>query len=98
MFGNSWSIFLQVLEYTTEGLYISELALSSSVQIFQIYVLFQRQVELQKIVDKKRAQRAESVKFAKESSEKLDKETRLKIAAMEYSELKGKLLSNFLLL
>ncbi|CCD61385.1 fatty acid amide hydrolase [Caenorhabditis elegans] len=52
-----------------------------------------RQVELQKIVDKKRAQRAESVKFAKESSEKLDKETRLKIAAMEYSELKDGLQS-----
>ncbi|CAO4374704.1 unnamed protein product [Caenorhabditis nigoni] len=52
-----------------------------------------RQVQLRKIVEKKRAERAESVRFAKESAEKLDVETRKKIAAMEYSELKESLQS-----
>uniref|UniRef100_A0A8R1E4D8 fatty acid amide hydrolase n=1 Tax=Caenorhabditis japonica TaxID=281687 RepID=A0A8R1E4D8_CAEJA len=47
-----------------------------------------RQVELRKIVDRKRADRAESVKFARESAQKLNLDTRNKIAALEYSKLK----------
>ncbi|CAB3405900.1 unnamed protein product [Caenorhabditis bovis] len=50
-----------------------------------------RQAELLKIVDKKRAEREESIKFAKKSSSALDIDRRNYIAKLSYHELKAEL-------